>query len=260
MTDTPDTPDIWPATFQRLFDQHRKHLRLKGLRPKTIEVYSYAIRRVGEFFDHEIEHLTVEQLVDYFDDLRERRSWSSVKHDLYGLKFFYEHVLNKPWPSPNLVKPPKSQRLPDIVTVDEAGRIFASTRVLTFRSFFFVLYSLGLRLGEAIGLQVGDIDAERSRVQVRNGKGNRDRFVPLPQRTLQVLREFWCVHRNPLWLFPERKGGVSAANKAQAPLHHQSVQTALHKVVSGCGLKKTSRLTACATAMPPICWRKASIC
>ena len=70
-------------------------------------------------------------------------SWSTVKLDLYGLKFYYEHVLRKPWVAPGLIKPPKSQRLPDIITIDEAGRIFAATHILSYRVFFFTLYSFG---------------------------------------------------------------------------------------------------------------------
>lgn len=73
-------------------------------------------------------------------------------------------------------------------------QIFMATRVLSFRVFFFTLYSLGLRLGEGLRLQVGDIDADRMRVQVRNAKGNRDRFVPLPENTLQILRHSYATH------------------------------------------------------------------
>ena len=69
---------------------------------------------------------------------------------------------------------------------------------MLFRSvFFFTLYSMGLRLGEGLRLQVGDIDKDRMRVHVRNAKGNRDRLVPMPANTLAVLRRFWAVHRNP---------------------------------------------------------------
>lgn len=76
-------------------------------------------------------------------------SWSAVKLDLYGLKFYYQHVLKQPWIAPGLIKPPKTQRLPDIVTVEEARRLFAATRVVSYRVFYFTLYSLGLRLGWA---------------------------------------------------------------------------------------------------------------
>ncbi len=178
------------ATFARNYERHLQHLTLKGLQPKTIEAYSRAIRRIGERFDHRIDTLSEQQLLDYFTELVASHSWSSVKLDLYGLKFYYEHVLRRPWAMPGLIKPPRSQRLPDVVTVEEAKRIVANTRVLSYRVFFFTLYSLGLRLGEGLRLQVGDIDGARGRVHIRDAKGNKDRLVPLPQATHQHLRRF----------------------------------------------------------------------
>ena len=67
-------------------------------------------------------------------------------------------------------------------------------------------YSMGLRLGEGLGLEVCDIDAAGKRVHVRNGKGGKDRYVPLPDATLQHLRCFWLTHRNPRQLFPNGSG------------------------------------------------------
>ena len=93
------------ADFKRLYASLEKHLRLKGLRPKTIEAYARGIRRIGARFDHRIDDLSGEQLTDYFCELLETHSWSSVKLDLYGLKFFYAHVLRKPWVALDLVKP-----------------------------------------------------------------------------------------------------------------------------------------------------------
>lgn len=240
------------ADFDRQYQLHLKHLKLKGLQPKTIEAYSRAIRRIGAYFDQRIDDLTEPQLTHYFTELLGTHSWSAVKLDLYGLKFYTQHVLKKPWVAPGLIKPPKSQRLPDIVTIDEARRIFAATRVLSYRVFYFTLYSLGLRLGEGLRLQVGDIDAVRGRVHVRDAKGNRDRFVPLPVATHTLLRRFWATHRNPVLLFPNRHRGLDGAACAATPLDRGGVQTTLHKVITACGLKKTSPRTACATAMQPI--------
>jgi len=239
------------ATFDRNYELHLKHLKLKGLQPKTIEAYSRAIRRAGDYFDQRIDALTEAQLAEYFTDLIASHSWSTVKLDLYGLKFFHEHVLKKPWAAPGLIKPPRSQRLPDIVTVAEADRLFLATRVLSYRVFFFTLYSLGLRLGEGLRLQVGDIDAARGRVHIRDAKGNKDRLVPLPTATHRMLQAFWQRHRNPVLLFPNRASGLAGAGAAATPLDRGGVQTTLRKVVESCGLKKTSRRTACATAMPP---------
>ena len=148
--------------FEQNYQTHLKRLKLNGMQPKTIEAYSLAVRRAGEYFGHQIDALTVQQLTDYFADLLESHSWSTVKHDLYGLKYYYEHVLQKAWPAPGLVKPPSVQRLPDIVTVEQAQQLFAATRVLSYRVFFYALYSMGLRLGEGLRLQVGDIDAGAS--------------------------------------------------------------------------------------------------
>lgn len=251
MTTRPAATAAHRAEFDQHYQAHLRHLKLKGLQPKTIEAYARGIRRLGEYFDHQIDALTSEQLVSYFSDLLETHSWSSVKLDLYGYKFYTQHVLNKPWVMPQLVRAPKVQRLPDIVTVDEAARLFAATRCLSYRIFFFTVYSMGLRLGEGLALRVGDIDAERRRVHVRDAKGHRDRLVPLPEATLAVLRRFWAVHRHPSLVFPSRQGGAAAAAQAQTPLDRGGVQRALARVAQELGLKKTFTLTACATATPP---------
>ena len=240
------------ATFNEHYQRHLKHLKLKGLQPKTIDAYSRAIRRIGKHFDHEIDNLSEGQLRDYFTDLLASHSWSAVKLDLYGLKFYYTHVVKKPWVAPDLIKPPKTQRLPDIITVAEAGRLFAATRTLSYRVIFFTLYSLGLRLGEGLRLQVGDIDGERGRVHIRDAKGNQDRLVPLPRATLNLLREFWQVHRHPVLLFPNRQGGLKGAAMARTPLDRGGVQKTLHQVIQTCGLKTRSRPIRSGIAMPRI--------
>jgi len=241
-----------PSKFKLDYKKHLQHLQLQGLRPKTIEAYARGIRRVGGYFDHQINDLSEAQLLDYFTTLLSTHSWSAVKLDLYGLKFFYKHVLKKPWMNVDLIKPPKATRLPDIVTVKEAAMLFNATHTLSYKVFYFTLYSLGLRLGEGLRLEVGDIDGHRHRVHIRNAKGNKDRFVPLPDVTLQLLRDFWSVHRNPVLLFPNRKGGLKGSRTAITPLDRGGVQKTLRLVADACGLKKRSPLIAFATAMQPI--------
>lgn len=240
------------ATFKRDYQILLKHLQLKGLQPKTIEAYSRAIRYIGDWFECQIRDLTEEELLEYFSALLKTHSWSTVKLDLYGLKFFYRHVLHKPWVNVDLIKPPKAVRLPDIITIEEAARLFEATNKLSYRVFYFTVYSLGLRLGEGLRLEVGDLDAGRKRAHIRDAKGNKDRFVPLPDATLEVLRRFWSVHRNPVLLFPNRKGGLKGSGSATTPLDRGGVQTTIHKVVAECGIKKRLVHIAYATAMQPI--------
>lgn len=236
------TPSNNP-TFNRNFALLEKHLNLKGMRPRTKESYLRGVRQMGEYFDYDIVDLQEQQLLDYFNDLLDERSWSTLKHQLYGLKFFYKHVLNKPWEHVNLVAPPRATVMPDIVSVAEAMKLFNETRILSYKVFFFTLYSLGLRLGEGIRLEVGDIDTAHRRVHVRDAKGSKDRLVPLPAATLRVLRRFWSIHRHPTLLFPNRKRGLSGVVLVNTPLDRGGIQQALRKVNAQCAFKKRLPLT-----------------
>ncbi len=224
--------------FKTYYDQHCKHLQLKGLQPKTIEAYSRAIRRIGEYFDYHLDDLSQNQLLDYFHQLKQNSSWSTVKLDMYGLKFFYLHVLKKDWTNIPIIKSPRVKRIPDIVTIEQAGQIFSATRKLSYRVLFFTLYSLGLRLGEGLRLQTGDIDATRRRVHIRDAKGNKDRLAPLSDNTLNVLRRFWKVHKHPCFIFPSRKRGLRNARLTDIHLDRSGAQSAMKKVVAELKLNK----------------------
>jgi site-specific recombinase XerD len=252
---TMDIGTLKHSNFNDYYTKHCKLLKLNGLQPKTIEAYSRAIRRIGEYFHHQLDHLSFDQLTDYFTDLLLSHSWSTVKLDLYGLKFFYTHVLKKEWVDIPLIKPPKVSRIPDILTINELNTLFRATNRLSYKVFFFTLYSMGLRLGEGLGLKVGDIDASKMRVHIRDAKGNKDRFVPLAENTLKILRRFWQVHRHPEFLFPNRKRGLKNAHRVDSTLDRGGVQSAMKAVVDHISLKKRFRAIRYATVMPPICWK-----
>jgi len=224
--------------FNRYYQKHLKCLKLGGFRPKTIDAYSRAIRRIGNYFDCRIERLTSDQLLDYFNDLLDTHSWNTVKLDLYGLKFFTNNVLNKTWTDVPLIKPPKTTRIPDILSIEQVHQLFAATNKLSYKVFFFIIYSMGLRLGEGIRLSVGDIDSVNMRAHIRNAKGNKDRLVPLPENTLRLLRNFWTVHKHPNFIFPSRKRGLKNAHLVDMPLDIGGIQTAMKTVVQNLGIKK----------------------
>ena len=242
--------------FNHDYELHCKHLKLKGLQPKTIDAYSRALRRIGDYFDFQVDNLSQDQLLDYFHTLLGRLSWSAVKLDLYGLKFFYTHVLKRPWTDVQLIKPPRTKRIPNIISVAEVGQLIMATDKLSYRVFFFTLYSMGLRLGEGLRLQIGDIDATRQRVHIRNAKGNKDRLVPLPDHTLRTLRRFWSLHRHPRFLFPSRKRGLKNAHLTSVPLDRGGAQVAMTAVVRDMGLKKRFPATRSSTVTPLTCSRR----
>ena len=165
--------------FKPLYEAMQRALKLQGKAPATISAYLRAVRRAADYFDRCPDDLTAEELKDYFASLLETHSWSTIKLDRCGLQFFYKHVLGKPWKWVDIIKPPKDQTIPDILTREETLRLLGAVRKLRYRVFFVLIYSTGLRLSEGLRLEVGDIDKERLRIHVRKGKGSKDRFLLL---------------------------------------------------------------------------------
>ena len=241
------------SRFNELYEHHLRALKLQGLSNKTIDVYARAVRRVAAYFDCCPDHLSTDQLASYFADLVDSHSWSTVKVDRNGLQFFYKHVLKRDWSWVEIIKAPKIQSLPDILTIHEVERLIGATRKLRYRVFLLVTYSMGLRLGEALALETGDIDGARKQVHVRRGKGHKDRLVPLPDLTYRALRALWSKHRHPRLLFPSPVGSPERIARAGGHMDRGGAQAAMKAVVRSCRIKKKSRSIRYATALPRIC-------
>ena len=224
------------SRFDALYDQHLTAQKLQGKAAKTIDGYSRAIRRLGAHFERCPDELGRRDFKAYFSGLVDSHSWSTVKIDLCGIKFYFEQVLGREFPYLDLVKPPVVRSLPDILTPLDLAQIIVRTQALQYRVFWLTSYSMGLRLGETLHLRVGDIDAQRNQVHVRGGKGRKDRFVYLPALTLHGLRSLWRRHRHPQWLFP----GRLAPDGGPAPgvMDRGSTQKAFARVVADCGIRK----------------------
>jgi integrase/recombinase XerD len=215
-------------------------LQLAGLSDHTQEAYLRAVRQLADHFHTSPDRLSEHQVRDYFLHLKNDRKFASgsLVVAYSGIKFFYSHTTPRDWPTLKRLRVRKEKRLPDVLSVDEVRRLIAAFRTHQNRTFFWTVYSLGLRLGEGLHLQVGDIDSARMMVHVHRGKGAKDRYVPLPSCTLKILRQYWVTHRHPLWLFPAigRDGQPSAT--ADEPLERSSVQGAMRRVVQELKIQK----------------------
>lgn len=220
--------------YENLYQQHLTGLKLRGMSHNTIDVYARAVRRVTEYFDACPDTLTVEQLRLYFSDLIDSHSWSTVKVDRNGLRFFWEFVLERDFGWIEMVKPPQIRSIPDILTPKEVEILLNSFDLMRYRCFFLTVYSMGLRLGEALSLQVRDIDSNRQMIHVRRGKGCKDRFIPLPQRTLQAMRRYWSSHRNAKYIFPATKD----PQFTDKPMSYGGTQAAMQVVLKQSRINK----------------------
>src|SRR5260370_17575326 len=155
-----------------------------------------------------------------------------------GVRFFYQPAITREWGIFGIVRPAPEKMLPVILSVADVSRILSRIRLPRYRVCLSLIYSCGLRLQEGTNLRVSDIDSARMMIHVRHGKGAKDRYVPLPERTLLLLRDYWKQHRNPPLLFPSPAHGEVPLRTATEPLHKRSLQAAFRAALKESGNNK----------------------
>ena len=216
-------------------------IQLRGLSPKTQRAYVRAVRQLAEYYHRSPDQIGEEELRAYFLYLKneKRLSRSSCTVALCGLKFFYEYTLKRRWPVFQLIRPKKEKKLPVVLSTEEVWQILSCLRRPHYRVCLSTIYACGLRISEGAGLQVRDIDSARMQVHVHLGKGNKDRYVPLPTQTVEQLRRFWVTHRHPVWLFPARtRGGVQF--EATTAMSSEGVSEAFKAALAESGINKAA--------------------
>ena len=198
--------------------------------------YVRAVRQLAEHYSKSPDQLSEEELRQYFLYLKNEKqaSRNTCTVALCGIKFFYEHTLQRAWPTLSFVRPPRERKLPVVLSREEVCRILGCLRRPHYRVCLSAIYACGLRLQEGVHLQVADIDGARKLLHVRLGKGAKDRYVPLPERMLEMLRAHWISHRHPVWLFPAQKG----VTPATGPMCESGVQRAFRAALQESGIQK----------------------
>jgi integrase/recombinase XerD len=188
-------------------------MQLRGLAVRTQDSYVRVVRQLAEYYGKSPGQISEEELRQYFLYLRNDKHYatSSCMVALSGVKFFYEHTLKRAWPILDFIKPAQTKRLPVVLSREEVQRLLVCLRRPHYRVCLSTIYSCGLRLLEGVQLQVGQIDSERMLLHIRGAKGGQERCVPLPERTLDMLRDYWCCHHHPVWLFPGLKAGATGS-------------------------------------------------
>lgn len=215
------------------YNQSMRALQLAGMSERTCEAYTRAVRQLVEFHGKTPDKLSEEQLQDYFLHRKNKDKWSAATLRICysGIKFFFVNVLKRDWHTLSMVHAKRERRLPSVLSLLEIRILLSSVSTPQNKAFLTTVYSCGLRLNEALHLQVKDIDADRMRIHVHRGKGAKDRYVPLPKSTLQILRTYWSTHRNPVLIFPALGRGGTTGPTSAIPMTKSTVQGALRRVV-----------------------------
>lgn len=187
-----------------LREKMRAILRARNYSLRTEQTYISAVAQFARHFRTSPDRLGAEHIAEYQVWLRDKKHASNVvfNQTMCALRFFYGQVLERPETYARIPYARSERRLPVVLSVEETIAFLQSINIARYRVLLTTIYATGLRLSEALALRAADIDSKRMVVRVRQGKGKKDRYVPLPPKLLEMLREHWRREHLRDLLFP----------------------------------------------------------
>lgn len=238
-----------PVPLYQSLARLQQMLSLRNLAERSREAYLVYVQKLALHFGRDPLELEEAQARAYLIYLKEKRNYapSSMRTVCAALRFFYQFVGERDWKLFDLVRSPSAQTLPAVLTREEVQRLIGCVREERFRVVLTLIYACGLRVGEAVGLEVRDMQPKQNRIHVRRGKGAKDRFVPATGETFAMLRKWWRQHRHPRLLFPGagrgwrehrvHPSGPANAGTAAQPMSIGSIQQCVRVARAAAGLK-----------------------
>jgi len=222
---TPSEKRLSPTT-RRMADD----MLIRNLAPSTIEAYTYHVDNFLRHCGRPAEELGPDEIRQYqLHLIREKQiGWSRFNQAVCGLRFLYRFTIPRPWHVAMIPFGKRPKRLPLVLGQEDASQLIQCTRNLKHRTVLLTQYAAGLRLSESRHLQIADIDAKRMQLRVRQGKGRKERRIPLSPRLLTALRDYWRAYRVPTYLFPGRDNDT--------PISETTIQKAIKVAAREAGL------------------------
>lgn len=215
-------------------------LQLLGRAQRTHDGYLREIRKLACHFGVSPDRLGEQQIGDYLLHLINDKHFASgsLKVTYSAMKFFYGVTCPRDWDVLKKIKVPKQKTLPTVMTIGEVHRLIAATKRHHNAALLWTLYSLALRNEEGLNLEISDIDSERMTVHIHRGKGAKDRLLPLPHSTLQVMRNHWKQHRNTRLIFPANGRNRKSASQSAKPMNASTIQGCVKRAAIAAGIHK----------------------
>jgi integrase/recombinase XerD len=220
----------------RLRKMMLEELQRRNYAQTTVEAYIHALQDFAQYFHRPPDQLGPEHIRQYqVYLLRDRKlAANTVKQRVAAVRFFFVRTLKRPYLREDIPYPKAPRRLPVVLSQEEVARLIDGASNLSHRAMLMTLYSTGLRRAEMVRLKVSDIDSQRMVMHVHQGKGSKDRDVPLSPKLLETLREYWRWRKPRTYLFP-----AGAANRDKsAPLTPKAVWHACRKAAVQAGIQK----------------------
>ncbi len=214
--------------IQRMADD----MQLRNYSPSTIDSYTFHVDKFCQYFGKTADQLGPEQIRQFQLYLvKEKKvSWSSFNQAVCGLRFLYQTTLGKKWTVKHIPFGKRPKKLPTVLSDEEACKLLQCLHNPKHHAILLTCYAAGLRLSEATHLRVSDIDGARSQLNIRHGKGSKQRVVPASPRLIEALRTYWKINRPTDFLFPGKRPDV--------PLSSTTVQKACKLAVAKAAITK----------------------
>jgi site-specific recombinase XerD len=219
---------------QRFIDD----LKLAGYSQRTIESYVYSISRLAQHCNKSPQLISNEELRQYLLYHKDKYASNTTTMALCAIKHLFGKTLKRTMPVFNLTRQKKKNKLPSVLSKEEVRYLLKKVKLLRYRALFTIIYCCGLRLNEALNLKVNNIDSKRMTLKVDDGKGGTDRYTPLPETGLEILRKHYKTHRNPLLIFPKCGQQQNEEPTAKEHLRKSTVWVVFKKVVTECNFNK----------------------
>ncbi len=216
-----------------------EELQRRNYSQTTVTSYVKIVAAFAKHFDRPPDQMGPEQIRTYQVYLINERKLNArtVGHHTAALRFFYCKTLKRAYPIEEVPYPKAPRRLPTILTQEEAVRLIDSASNLFHRAMLMTVYSTGMRRAEMCQLKVEDVDSDRMLIHIRQGKGRRDRDVPLSPKLLETLRQYWLWMKPKTYLFP----GTVNGSRADKPITPKMLWEACREAAQRAGITKAVR-------------------
>lgn len=227
------------------YKQFTDKLDLTGMSPRTQDVYARAVWQLSNHYNKYPDEITELEVQEYLLYRKNHSKWvpSTLKVALCGIRYYYQMMLNINWELFAIAKFSTVTKLPEVLTEEEVDRVLKCVTPFSSYVYLVLVYTCGLRLSEALNLEVTDINRSKMIIHIHRGKGAKDRYVPLPHSTLKLLEKYWLTHRNKRFLFPRiqtNKNGVPVLGLATETIIKTAPQYAMRKALKKANIHKRS--------------------
>jgi site-specific recombinase XerD len=220
----------------------KEEAQLRALSEVTYKTYYYRLRRFYNYFQKPLSEISIQEVRKYFIYLIsvKKSGREAIRNARYAIRFYYVNCLGYTDYQLDFVKIKTNRKIPVIISKQEVKDILDKVRVPDYKICLELIYSCGLRIGELVRIHNSDIDGERKILTIRDGKGAKDRTVPIPDSILLKLREYWKTHRNPNLLFPKRNSREKDFNRANTKetIAKRTLQSAMKSALKESGVNK----------------------